>query len=129
MRAADRYVRADAKLAAAAALDTLRQRGAPKASIRSPELARRIREEPADSAQFPIEPGLLDPRRAIDELDRVIPKDYHSVSGAGHQAYFHSTMPGRTLSARKRRTSSRNARSSGLSERSIARLRGVILVK
>jgi len=95
MRVADRYVRADAKLAAAAALDTLRQRGAPKASIRSPELARRIREEPADSAQFPIEPGLLDPRRAIDELDRVIPKDYHSVSGAGHQAYFHSTMRGR----------------------------------
>src|SRR5262249_27280648 len=46
-------------------------------------------------AQFPLESGLLDPRRAIDELDRVIPKDYDSVSGSGHQAYFYSTMRGR----------------------------------
>ena len=73
----------------------LRERGAVKANIRSSEVARRIREEPADGAQFPIEPGLLDPRRAIEELDRVIPKDYDSVSGAGDQAYFPSTMRGR----------------------------------
>jgi len=95
MKAADLYLRADAKLAAAAALEKLRARGKVKASIRSAELARRIAEEPADGAQFPIEPGLLDPRRAIDELDRVIPKDYDCVSGSGHQAYFHSTMRGR----------------------------------
>jgi thiamine pyrophosphate-dependent acetolactate synthase large subunit-like protein len=95
MKAADLYLRADAKLAAAAALESLRARGGVKARVRSPEIARRIRDEPADSAQFPIEPGVLDPRRAIDELDRVIPKDYDSVSGSGHQAYFHSTMRGR----------------------------------
>ena len=84
MKAADLYLRADAKLAAAAALEALRARGKTNASIRSAELARRIRDEPADAAQFPIEPGLLDPRRAIDELDRVIPKDYDCVSGSGH---------------------------------------------
>jgi len=95
MKAADLYLRADAKLAAAAALARLRARGGVKARVRSAEIAQRIRDEPADSAQFPIEPGLLDPRRAIDELDRVIPKDYDSVSGSGHQAYFHSTMRGR----------------------------------
>ena len=95
LKAADLYLRADAKFAAAEAIARLRARGARKASIRSPEIARRIREEPADGAHFAIEPGLLDPRRAIAELDRVIPKDYDSVSGAGHQAYFHSTMRGR----------------------------------
>jgi thiamine pyrophosphate-dependent acetolactate synthase large subunit-like protein len=95
MKSADLHLRADAKLAAAEALKRLRERGAVKANIRSSEVARRIRDEPADGAQFPIEPGLLDPRRAIEELDRVIPKDYDSVSGAGHQAYFHSTMRGR----------------------------------
>jgi acetolactate synthase I/II/III large subunit len=95
MKAADLYLRADAKLAAAAALEKLRARGKVKANIRSADVARRIREEPADAAQFPVEPGLLDPRHAIDELDRVIPKDYDSVSGSGHQAYFHSTMRGR----------------------------------
>ncbi len=95
LKTADLYLRADAKLAAAAALEVLRARGKTRASIRSAELARRIRDEPADAAQFPLEPGLLDPRRAIDELDRVIPKDYDSVSGSGHQSYFHSTMRGR----------------------------------
>ena len=95
LKTADLYLRADAKLAAAAALEVLRVREKTSASIRSAELARRIRDEPADAAQFPLEPGLLDPRRAIDELDRVIPKDYDSVSGSGHQSYFHSTMRGR----------------------------------
>jgi len=95
LKSADLYLRADAKFAAVAILEKLRKRGGTKAGIRSNELARRIKEEPADSAQFPVEPGLLDPRRAIDELDRVLPKDYDCVSGAGHQAYFHSTMRGR----------------------------------
>src|SRR5439155_1405033 len=84
-----------AGLCVPAALEVLRARGKTSASIRSAELARRIRDEPADAAQFPLEPGLLDPRRAIDELDRVIPKNYDSVSGSGHQSYFHSTMRGR----------------------------------
>src|SRR5262245_52743202 len=66
MQAADLYLRADAKLAAAVALAKLRAGGGVQASIRSAELARRIRDEPADSAQFPIAPGLLDPRRAIE---------------------------------------------------------------
>jgi thiamine pyrophosphate-dependent acetolactate synthase large subunit-like protein len=95
LRAADLYLRADARLAVVETLRKLRDRGAPKANIRSPELARRIREEPADDEKFPIAPGLLDPRAAIAELDRVIPKDYDSVSGSGHQSYFHSVMRGR----------------------------------
>ena len=95
LKAADLYLRADARLAAVAVLEKLRQRGGVQANIRSPELARRIKDEPADGAQFPMEPGALDPRRVIDALDRVIPKDYDSVSGSGHQSYFHSTMRGR----------------------------------
>ncbi|MFL5088475.1 MAG: thiamine pyrophosphate-binding protein, partial [Xanthobacteraceae bacterium] len=93
LKAADLYLRADAKLAVVEVLKKLRAGGA--ARIRSDELARRIREEPADGAEFAVEPGLLDPRRAIEALDRVIPKDYDSVSGSGHQSYFHSVMRGR----------------------------------
>ncbi|MFL5060646.1 MAG: thiamine pyrophosphate-binding protein, partial [Xanthobacteraceae bacterium] len=93
LKAADLYLRADAKLAVVEVLKKLRAGGA--ARIRSDELARRIREEPADGAEFSIEPGLLDPRRAIEALDRVLPKDYDSVSGSGHQSYFHSVMRGR----------------------------------
>ena len=38
---------------------------------------------------------MLDPRRVIEELDRIIPKDCDCVSGSGHQSYFHSVMRGR----------------------------------
>jgi len=95
MKSADLHLRADAKLAAVAMREALRKHGSARTSIRTAELARRIKDEPADRAQFPIAPGLVDPRAAIAELDRVIPKDYDNVSGAGHQSYFHSTMRGR----------------------------------
>jgi thiamine pyrophosphate-dependent acetolactate synthase large subunit-like protein len=95
LKAADLYLRADAKLAAVETLKALRAKGRTSATVRTPELARRIREEPADGASFPIAPGTLDPRAVIDALDAVIPKDYDSVSGSGHQSYFHSTMRGR----------------------------------
>lgn len=95
LKAADLYLCADAKLATVETIKALRAIGGGKASVRSPELARRIGEEPADSASFPIAPGTLDPRKVIEELDRVIPKDFDSVSGSGHQSYFHSTMRGR----------------------------------
>ena len=95
MKAADLYLRADARLAVQAAVKGLRAQGGGKAAIRTSELARRIREEPADSAKFAIAPGVLDPRAVIEELDRVIPKDFDSVSGSGHQSFFHSTMRNR----------------------------------
>jgi thiamine pyrophosphate-dependent acetolactate synthase large subunit-like protein len=95
MKSGDLHLRADAKLAAAEVLKALRTKGKGRADIRSAELARRIKEEPADGATFPAEPGVLDPRRVIEALDAVIPKDYDIASGSGHQAYFHTTMRGR----------------------------------
>jgi acetolactate synthase-1/2/3 large subunit len=95
MKTADLHIAADAKLAAAAISEKLRGHGGTAAAIRSAELARRIKDEPADAKSFAIDPGTLDPRRAIDELDRVIAKDFDCVSGSGHQSYFHSVMRGR----------------------------------
>jgi acetolactate synthase I/II/III large subunit len=95
MKSGDLHLAADAKLAAAALAHKLRERGATAAHVRSPELARRIANEPADAAEFAIDPGTLDPRKVIAELDRIIPKDFDSVSGSGHQSYFHSVMRGR----------------------------------
>jgi len=95
MKSGDLHLAADAKLAAIAIGDALRARGKTTANIRSDELARRIKDEPADAAEFAIDAGTLDPRRVIEELDRVIPKHFDSVSGSGHQSYFHSVMRGR----------------------------------
>ena len=94
MKAGDLHLRADAKLTAIALLNALKAKGGAKTSVRTPELARRIKDEPADKAEFPAEPGLLDPRAAIAELERVIPKDFDTVSGTGHQSYFHTVMRG-----------------------------------
>jgi acetolactate synthase-1/2/3 large subunit len=95
LKAGDLHLRADARLTAVELLGKLRALGRASAGIRSPQLARRIKELPADGASFPEQPGTLDPRRVVDVLDDVIPKDFDCVSGAGHQSYFHTTMRGR----------------------------------
>jgi thiamine pyrophosphate-dependent acetolactate synthase large subunit-like protein len=94
-KSGDLHLHADAKLAAEAILKKLPLGTKTAANVRSAELARRIKEEPADAAEFMVDPGTLDPRRVIEELDRIIPKDFDSVSGSGHQSYFHSVMRGR----------------------------------
>lgn len=93
-KSGDLHLHADARLAAAAIAEKLSAH-TPAAAVRCSALARRIRDEPADAAAFAVDPGTLDPRRVIDELDRIIPKDFDSVSGSGHQSYFHSVMRGR----------------------------------
>jgi len=95
LKAADIHLRSDARLTAEAIGEALAKGAAPAAAIRSPALADRIRNEPADDAKFEIAPGTLDPRAVIDELDAVLPKDYDSVAGSGHQAYYHTVMRGR----------------------------------
>ena len=88
---ADLYLRADAKLTAAAMLEKLKGHGKTAANIRSPALSKRLKEEPADITPYPEGDG-LDPRRVFEELERVIPTDYEFVSGSAHQAYWHTAM-------------------------------------
>ncbi|HEY1542624.1 MAG TPA: thiamine pyrophosphate-binding protein [Xanthobacteraceae bacterium] len=98
-KAADLYVRSDARVGVEAILAGLDKKlGANKptaATIRTKELAHRIATEPADAMPFDIEPGVLDPREVIKALDPVIPKDWDIVIGGGHQAYFNTQMRGR----------------------------------
>lgn len=98
-KAADIYLKSDARVgveAVIAGLDKKLGAGKPTAAaIRSKELAHRIATEPADSVPFEIEPGLLDPRDAINAVDSVIPKDWDIVGGTGHQAFWLAQMRGR----------------------------------
>jgi len=95
MMAARLFIRADAKATCEAIAAAIGKSGT-SAAIRTPELARRIKQEAADSEPFDIAPGLLDPRKVIAELDSVIPPDWDIVSGSGHQAYFIPHMRGRS---------------------------------
>lgn len=93
-QAADIYMKADAKLTAADLVKRVKAIGKTVASVRSPELAKRIKDEPADATPFTVKPGELDPRAVFKELEGIIPKDYDVVSGSGHHSYFHTTMRG-----------------------------------
>ncbi|MGQ7794026.1 thiamine pyrophosphate-binding protein [Faunimonas sp. B44] len=94
-KAADLHLESDAKIGLAALVAALEARGRRPAAWRTPELARRIAEEPADSTEFAVEPGVMDPREAVAALDRAIPKTWEIVSGSGHCSYFHAQMRGR----------------------------------
>jgi acetolactate synthase I/II/III large subunit len=55
-----------------------------KAGFRSAALAAQIAEDRPDRKEFAIAPGLVDPRKAMLELDAVVPKDWEVVIGGGH---------------------------------------------
>ncbi len=86
LRTADLHIRADARAAAEAVTARLEQRGIERAGFRSAEMARLIAGDEPDRKPFPVEQGTVDPRKAILELDAVVPKDWDVVIGAGH--YF-----------------------------------------
>lgn len=84
LRTADLHVRADAKATAAAILAALQQKGIRKTGSRTPEVARAIAADVPDAKAYTAQPNTVDPRRAIEELDRTIPKDWDIVIGGGH---------------------------------------------
>jgi thiamine pyrophosphate-dependent acetolactate synthase large subunit-like protein len=86
LKTADLHVRADAKAAAAAILNRLQQRNIKKVGWRTPEMAKAIAADVPDAKPYSVQPNMVDPRRAIEELDRTIPKDWDIVVGGGH--YF-----------------------------------------
>lgn len=86
LRTADLHIRADARAAADAITARLRQLGISRTGWRSAELAAQIAADEPDRKVFEVEPGTVDPRKAILELDRIVPKDWDVVIGGGH--YF-----------------------------------------
>ena len=58
-------------------------------------MAARIRESKPDSHVFDIEPGLLDPRDAVEVLEKTLPADWELVNSSGHCSAFFAQMPSR----------------------------------
>jgi acetolactate synthase-1/2/3 large subunit len=94
MRAGDLHLRGDVAATIRALIDEMAQRPA-AATIRSEDVARRIREEPDDTRAFDIDKGTLDPRHAIAALDMAVPRDFVTIEGAGHSSFWPSVMRGR----------------------------------
>ena len=90
--AADTHMRADARLGIEALINAIDKRAH---DWRTPALAKEIIERPADSAVFPAEPGVHDPRDVVKALDAAIPPDWELVNSSGHCSYYFAQMPGR----------------------------------
>lgn len=96
-RVADLHVQADAREACLALGRALQERGLARPGFRTAATAERIAEGMYDGAEFDLEPGTVDPRRIVEEIDAAIPKDWYVVGGSGHCAYFTSShMRGRS---------------------------------
>jgi acetolactate synthase-1/2/3 large subunit len=68
----------------------LRERAIKRTGFRTPEIAAAIANDHPDTKQYPVQPGMIDQRRFIEELDRTIPKEWDIVVGGGH--YFSIAM-------------------------------------
>ncbi|MEO0671068.1 MAG: thiamine pyrophosphate-binding protein [Pseudomonadota bacterium] len=99
MATADVFLTCDARAGAVALKDAIksaRSEGeSPQSHVRTPALAERLRTEVADSAEFEIADGQVDPRAAVFAIDAVVPKSWDFVTGSGHQAYYNSQIRGR----------------------------------
>jgi thiamine pyrophosphate-dependent acetolactate synthase large subunit-like protein len=91
------HLRADARLGVAAInksleRSTLAKNGYKtgyKTGYRTQEIASRLKS--ALSIPDKLPDGTIDPRRAVQEINRVVPKDWFLVGGSGHCAYFTAT--------------------------------------
>lgn len=86
LRTADLHIRADGRAGVEAITAALRRRGVKRQGFRGPEMEKAIAGDSPDRKEYEIAPGMVDPRKALLELDAVVPKDWDVVIGAGH--YF-----------------------------------------
>ena len=86
------HLRADARLGVEALTAALPARST---SWRTEAMAARIRDSKPDSMVFEVEPGLLDPRDAVEALEKALPGDWELVNSSGHCSWFFAQMPSR----------------------------------
>jgi acetolactate synthase I/II/III large subunit len=97
-RAADVYLRTDAKIGVGELHQALQIRGFRQAGYRTPEVKERLATAFEDNEPYELEPGTLDPRDICRILDARIPPEIGLIIGGGQNICF-STI----LMTRKRR--------------------------
>jgi acetolactate synthase I/II/III large subunit len=83
------HLRADARLGVAAINKSLKRSTPAKIGYRTQETASRLKSVASIPDKLPD--GTIDPRRAVQEINRIVPKDWFLVGGSGHCAYFTAT--------------------------------------
>jgi thiamine pyrophosphate-dependent acetolactate synthase large subunit-like protein len=101
-RAADCYIRTDARLGIEALDTALAARSFSATGYRTPETKQRLANHYTDSAEFPIEPDRVDPREVCLALDEIVPPSVPLVTGSGASTGFTTMLfnrPGRQVLA------------------------------
>lgn len=88
MVAAHHHLRGDARLSVEALIEAV----APQPGWRNDRLAAAIATAPADTASFPAEADVLDPRDVVAALDRALPLAWQMVNSSGHCSFFFAHM-------------------------------------
>lgn len=89
---ASHHLHADAKLGVEGLVERLDTRND---GWRTAQMAERISATPADTHEFDVEDGLLDPREAVAALEENLPQSWEMVNSSGHCAAFFAQMPSR----------------------------------
>ena len=89
---ASHHLHADAKLGVEGLVERLDTRND---GWRTAQMAERISATPADTHEFDVEDGLLDPREAVAVLEESLPQSWEMVNSSGHCAAFFAQMPSR----------------------------------
>ncbi len=88
MRVADLHVQGDAVVAVEEITKQLEASAHTGAGWRTDTTRALLAESSADTVPFPLEPGTVDPRGAIDEMQAAIPRDWLISTGVGHYWQF-----------------------------------------
>ncbi|SNR68843.1 thiamine pyrophosphate-binding protein [Puniceibacterium sediminis] len=86
--AASHHLRGDARLS----VEALTTAVAPQDGWRNDRLADAIATARPDTAEFPHEPDVLDPRDVVAALDRVLPQSWQMVNSSGHCSFYFAHM-------------------------------------
>ncbi len=83
VHAADCYVQSDARIGVASLEQVLAARDFRSTGFRTPETKAQLARQFEDAAEFPIEPGTVDPRKVCMLLDEIVPTHVSLISGTG----------------------------------------------
>src|SRR5918992_1786177 len=91
-RSAECYVQTDAKAGVEALENALAKRSVKMTGFRTGEVKKQLAAQHVDRAEFPIEPGAVDPREICLALDEMLPAEIGVVTGSGATAGFSNML-------------------------------------
>ena len=91
-RSADCYIQSDARAGVEALESLLAKRSVNMTGYRTPEVKKSLVDHFQDRAEFPIDPGTVDPREACLALDEIVPTDIPLATGSGASSGFTNVL-------------------------------------